>query len=142
MRVLEKYAVRVGGAVNHRSGLFDAMLIKDNHVRLAGGVSAAVERARRHAPELPIEVEVQSIAEVDEALSAGAETILVDNMTTAEIRDAVQRAKGRARIEISGGVTLERIPGLAATGADSVSVGALTHSAPAVAMRCDVTVDT
>ena len=128
LRALEKYAVRVGGAANHRVGLFDAVLIKDNHVRLAGGVAAAVERARRAARGMPIEVEAQSLAEVDEALAAGADTILLDNMTTADIRNAVVRARGRAATEISGGVTLERIQELAATGADSVSVGALTHS--------------
>jgi nicotinate-nucleotide pyrophosphorylase (carboxylating) len=138
LRALEKYAVRVGGATNHRSGLFDAILIKDNHVRLAGGVVAAVERARRAGADLPVEVEAQTLAEVDQALAAGAETILVDNMTTADIRLAVARAKGRARIEISGGVTLERIPELAATGAEYVSIGALTHSAPAVDISFEI----
>ena len=110
LRVLEKYAVRAGGASNHRAGLFDAILIKDNHINLAGGVTAAVERARAHRPGMPVEIEAETLGQVDEALAAGAETILVDNMSTADIRDAVARAKGRARIEISGGVTLERIP--------------------------------
>ncbi|MBI3490436.1 MAG: carboxylating nicotinate-nucleotide diphosphorylase, partial [Acidobacteria bacterium] len=125
LRALEKYAVRAGGATNHRAGLFDAILIKDNHIRLAGGVKAAVERTRVQQPGRPIEIEAQRIAEVDEALAAGAEAILVDNMSTADIHEAVARAKGRATIEISGGVTLERIPELAATGATFVSVGAL-----------------
>ncbi|MGE5244639.1 MAG: carboxylating nicotinate-nucleotide diphosphorylase [Betaproteobacteria bacterium] len=132
LRALEKYAVRAGGATNHRVGLFDAVLIKDNHIRLAGGVREAVRRARRSRPDAPIEVEAQTIAQVDEALAAGAAIVLVDNMSTADIRSAVTRARGRAKIEISGGVTLERLPELAATGADFVSVGALTHSAPAV----------
>lgn len=138
LRSLEKYAVRTGGATNHRFGLFDAILIKDNHVRLAGGVERAIARARRARADLPIEVEAQTVPEVDEALAAGAETILVDNMSTDDIRAAVARARGRARIEISGGVTLERIPELAATGADCVSVGALTHSAPAVDISFEI----
>jgi nicotinate-nucleotide pyrophosphorylase (carboxylating) len=137
-RMLEKYAVRAGGASNHRAGLFDAILIKDNHIRLAGGVQAAVERSRAHRPGLPVEIEAETLAQVDEALAAGAETVLVDNMATPEIEQAVRRAKGRATIEISGGVTLERIPELAATGADFVSVGALTHSAPAIDISFEI----
>jgi nicotinate-nucleotide pyrophosphorylase (carboxylating) len=127
--------------MNHRVGLFDAVLIKDNHIRLAGGVKTAVERTRAHRPGMPIEIEAQSLDEVDEALAAGAETILVDNMSTADIHDAVARAKGRAKIEISGGVTLERLPELAATGADYVSVGALTHSAPAIDISFEIEPD-
>jgi nicotinate-nucleotide pyrophosphorylase (carboxylating) len=138
LRVLEKYAVRAGGAANHRIGLFDAILIKDNHIRLAGGMSAAVAGVRAHRPGLPVEIEAETLAEVDEALAAGAETILVDNMPTDRIREAVARARGRAKIEISGGVTLERVPELAATGADFVSVGALTHSAPAVDISFEI----
>lgn len=138
LRALEKYAVRTGGAVNHRAGLYDAFLIKDNHVRLAGGVARAVARARAYRPGVPVEIEAQTLEEVDEALRAGADTILVDNMSTSHIRDAVSRAAGRARIEISGGVTLDRIPELAATGADFVSVGALTHSAPAVDISFEI----
>jgi len=138
LRSLEKYAVRAGGATNHRIGLFDAVLIKDNHVRLAGGVSAAITRVRERHRGLPIEVEVQTLSELDEALASRAETVLVDNMSTAEIVEAVQRTRGRARIEISGGVTLERIPELAATGADYVSVGALTHSAPAIDISFEI----
>jgi nicotinate-nucleotide pyrophosphorylase (carboxylating) len=131
LRVLEKYAVVAGGATNHRAGLFDAILIKDNHVRLAGGVKVAAARARERGRGLPIEIEAQTLEQVDEALDAGAETILLDNLSTAEIREAVGRIGGRAKVEISGGVTLERLPELATTGADYVSVGALTHSAPA-----------
>jgi nicotinate-nucleotide pyrophosphorylase (carboxylating) len=132
LRAIEKYAVRAGGATNHRAGLFDAVLIKDNHIRLAGGVKAAVDRMRHYRPGLPIEIEAQSLAEVDEALAAGADTILLDNLTLAEIHEAVSRAHGRVLTEISGGVTLERMPELAATGAGFVSVGALTHSASAI----------
>jgi nicotinate-nucleotide pyrophosphorylase (carboxylating) len=128
LRALEKYAVRAGGGANHRIGLFDQVLIKDNHVRLAGGVRMAVETARREAPGLTIEVEAQSVAEASEAADAGADIVLLDNLTTAEIREAVGLIGKRARTEISGGVTLSRIPELAGTGADSVSVGALTHS--------------
>ena len=138
LRVLEKYAVRAGGASNHRAGLFDAILIKDNHIRLAGGVRAAVERARAHRPGLAVEIEAETLAQVEDALAVGADTILVDNMSTDSIRDAVARVRGRARIEISGGVTLERIPELAATGADFVSVGALTHSAPAIDISFEI----
>jgi nicotinate-nucleotide pyrophosphorylase (carboxylating) len=138
LRVLEKYAVRVGGASNHRAGLYDAILIKDNHIRLAGGVKAAVEGVRVYRPGAPIEIEAETLAQVDEALSAGADMILVDNMSTADIRVAVERAKGRAKIEISGGVTLSRIPELASTGAEFVSVGALTHSAPAVDISFEI----
>jgi nicotinate-nucleotide pyrophosphorylase (carboxylating) len=138
LRVLEKYAVRAGGASNHRAGLYDAILIKDNHIRLAGGVRDAVERARAHRPGLPVEIEAETLAQVDEALAARAETILVDNMSSAEIREAVARVRGRATIEISGGVTLERIPELAATGAGFVSVGALTHSAPAIDISFEI----
>jgi nicotinate-nucleotide pyrophosphorylase (carboxylating) len=138
LRVLEKYAVRAGGASNHRVGLYDAILIKDNHIRLAGGVRAAVDAVRRHRPGMAIEIEAETLAQVDEALAAGAETILVDNMTTPQIRDAVAKARGRAKIEISGGVTLDRIPELAATGADFVSAGALTHSAPAIDISFEI----
>ena len=138
LRSLEKYAVRAGGGANHRSGLDDGILIKDNHVRLAGGVIEAVRRMKASDPEMPIEVEAQSLDEVDQALRSGAEIILVDNMSTADIREAVRRAAGRVQIEISGGVTLERMPELAATGADYVSIGALTHSAPAVDLSLEL----
>jgi len=131
LRALEKYAVRAGGGVNHRGGLDDGILIKDNHIRLAGGVQAAVTRMRKANREMPTEVEAQSLEQVDEALDAGADIVLLDNLTTPDIIEAVRRCRGRAKTEISGGVTLERLPELAATGADYVSVGALTHSARA-----------
>jgi nicotinate-nucleotide pyrophosphorylase (carboxylating) len=119
-------------------GLFDAILIKDNHVRLAGGVAAAVALARARRPDLPVEVEAQSLAEVDEAVSVGADIILADNLSIDAVREAVTRVGGRAKIEISGGVTLERMAALAATGADFVSVGALTHSAPAADISFEI----
>lgn len=131
LRPLEKYAVLAGGGTNHRAGLDDGVLIKDNHVRLAGGVREAVKRMKDASPEMPIEVEAQSLEQVDEAIAAGADIILVDNLPLDAIREAVKRINGRAKVEISGGVTLERMPELAKTGANYVSVGALTHSAPA-----------
>jgi len=129
-RALEKYAVRCGGGTNHRQRLDDGILIKDNHKRLAGGVRNAAEQALRNAQGLPVEVEVENLAELDQALAAGVPRILLDNFTTYDIREAVTRVAGRAQIEVSGGVTLERIAELATTGADFVSIGALTHSAP------------
>jgi len=138
LRLLEKYAVSAGGATNHRIGLYDAVLIKENHIHLAGGVRAALDGVRAANARVPIEIEAETLDEVDEALAAGAGFILLDNMSTADIREAVRRAAGRAKIEISGGVTLERIPELAATGADCVSVGALTHSAPAVDISFEI----
>ena len=138
LRTLEKYAVRAGGATNHRMGLFDAILIKDNHIRLAGGVGAAVAGVRARQPGLFVEIEAQSLEQVDEALAAGADVVLVDNLGCDEIREAVRRARDRAKVEISGGVTLERLSELAATGADYVSVGALTHSAPAVDISFEI----
>ena len=141
LRVLEKYAVRAGGAMNHRGGLDDGILIKDNHVRLAGGVGEAVRRMKAAGQEMPIEVEAQSLEQVDEAVAAGADVILLDNLSTADIREAVRRIGGRAKTEISGGVSLERLPELAITGADYVSVGALTHSAPAVDLSFELEPD-
>jgi len=138
LRAIEKYAVRVGGASNHRFGLYDQILIKDNHVRLAGGISRAIAAARRRAPTLKVEIEAQSIAEVIEAADAGADVILLDNLTTPEIRDAVAKIAGRAKTEISGGITLDRIPELATTGADFVSVGALTHSVQAADISFEI----
>ena len=131
LRSLEKYAVRAGGGTNHRFRLDDGILIKDNHVRLAGGVERAVQLMKASGGGLRVEVEAQSLDQVDAALAAGADIILLDNLSTQDIHEAVRRVGGRARLEISGGVTLARIPELAATGADYVSVGALTHSAPA-----------
>jgi nicotinate-nucleotide pyrophosphorylase (carboxylating) len=132
LRALEKAAVAAGGATNHRAGLYDAILIKENHSALAGGVGAAVTRAREHAPELSLEVECRDLAEVDEALAAGAPRLLLDNMTLAQLREAVEHVAGRAELEASGGVTLETLREVARTGVDFVSVGALTHSAPAL----------
>ncbi len=132
LRTLEKYAVRAGGATNHRFGLFDAVLIKDNHIALSGGVRKAVLDARQKNPGVSVEVEADTLSQVDDAVAAGADVVLLDNMSTDQICQAVRSVAGRAKIEISGGVTLSRIPELAATGADFVSVGALTHSAPAV----------
>lgn len=138
LRGLEKHAVRVGGGTNHRSRLDEAVLIKDNHVLLAGGVGPAVARVRAASRGASIEVEAQDLAQVDAALEAAADVILLDNLSTADITEAVRRCRGRARTEISGGVTLARMPELAATGADFVSVGALTHSAPAADISFDV----
>jgi nicotinate-nucleotide pyrophosphorylase (carboxylating) len=130
-RALEKYAVRCGGGTNHRQRLDDGVLIKDNHKRLAGGVTAAIAAAQKGSRGLPVEVEVETLDELDEALAAGASRILLDNFTTYDIRIAMDRIARRATVEISGGVTLERVPELGTTGAQFVSVGALTHSAPA-----------
>ena len=141
LRVLEKYAVRAGGGMNHRGGLDDGILIKDNHVRLAGGVAEALRRMKAGGQEMPIEIEAQSLDQVDDALAAGADIILLDNLSTADIAEAVRRIGGRAKTEISGGVTLERIPELARTGATYVSVGALTHSAAAVDLSFELEPD-
>lgn len=137
LRLLDKYAVRVGGGSNHRAGLYDAVLIKDNHWRLAGGVGQAVRRARdafrgRAAPRGGIQVEVGSIDEVREALEAGADALLLDNMDAATLREALSEARGRAFLEVSGGVGEEDIPRLAAAGVDRISVGSLTHSVGAI----------
>jgi nicotinate-nucleotide pyrophosphorylase (carboxylating) len=132
LRALEKAAVAAGGAHNHRAGLYDAILIKENHAALAGGVGEAVRRARAHAPGLPLEVECRDLAEVDEALAAGAPWLLLDNMSLAQLAAAVKHVAGRAELEASGGVTLQTLREVARTGVDFVSVGALTHSAPAL----------
>jgi nicotinate-nucleotide pyrophosphorylase (carboxylating) len=132
-RYLEKYAVRTGGGTNHRMGLYDAVLIKDNHIAAAGGIAAAVERIRAHIdPAMTIEVETTSQEEVQQALQAGAHIIMLDNMDLEQIRQAVQFVNGRAKLEVSGGVTREHLADLAATGVDYISSGALTHSARAV----------
>jgi nicotinate-nucleotide pyrophosphorylase (carboxylating) len=138
LRALEKYAVRAGGATNHRSGLDDGILIKDNHIRLAGSVANAVTRMRKANREMPTEVEAQSLEQVDQALAAGADIVMLDNLSTPDIIEAVRRCRGRAKTEISGGVTLQRMPELAATGADYVSIGGLTHSAPAVDLSFEI----
>jgi nicotinate-nucleotide pyrophosphorylase (carboxylating) len=139
LRVLERYAVRTGGAHNHRDMLGSAVLIKDNHIEAAGGISTAVERARRRAPHTArIEVEVESLDALDEALSAGADIVMLDNFPAEALREAVRRARGRALVEVSGGITLDRIAELAAAGVDAISVGALTHSAPAADISLDI----
>ena len=130
LRRLEKLAVAAGGATNHRFGLFDAILIKNNHIAAAGGVREAIERARRSGR--PVEVEVRTEAELEEALACRADHLLLDNFSVEEVAQAVERIAGRARVEVSGGVTLETVRAYAETGADFVSAGALTHSAPAV----------
>jgi nicotinate-nucleotide pyrophosphorylase (carboxylating) len=132
LRALEKAAVAAGGGTNHRAGLYDAILIKENHAATAGGVAAAITAARRAAPDLPVQVECRNLAEVDEALRAGAPRLLLDNMTPAQLRDVVALVDGRAELEASGGVTLETVREIAASGVHFVSVGALTHSAPAL----------
>jgi len=132
LRTLEKAAVAAGGATNHRAGLYDAILIKENHSFLAGGVGEAVRQAKALAPGLPLEVECRTIAEVDEALAAGAPMVLLDNMSVDQLRDAVRHVDGRAKLEASGGVTLDTLRAVASTGVDFISVGAITHSAPAL----------
>jgi nicotinate-nucleotide pyrophosphorylase (carboxylating) len=139
LRALERAAVRAGGGHNHRDDLGSAVLIKDNHIVAAGGVRAAVERAQKHAPHTSrIEVEVESLAQLEEALAARAEVVLLDNFSDALLEQAVARASGRALIEVSGRITRERIPRLAALGVDVISVGALTHSAPAADIGLDL----
>jgi nicotinate-nucleotide pyrophosphorylase (carboxylating) len=138
LRALERYAVRAGGGANHRFGLFDAVLIKENHAELAGGVGAAVRRARRQAAGQKIEVEVRDLAEVREALEAGADMLLLDNMSVHDVRRAVDMVGGRVPLEVSGGITLEIIRDYAEAGVDFISVGALTHSAPAADISFDL----
>ena len=134
LRALEKAAVAAGGGTNHRMGLYDAILIKENHAALAGGVGEAVRRAREAQPGLPVEVECRDLNEVREGAEAGADRLLLDNMSPAELREAVAEAGGSdgPELEASGGVTLDTVAEIAATGVDFVSVGALTHSAPAL----------
>ena len=134
MRALEKAAVAAGGAGNHRAGLYDAILIKENHIAAAGGLVQAIDAARRAQPELAasLEVEVRNEAEIEQALAAGAPRLLLDNMDQAELRRAVELVAGRAQLEASGGVTLQDLRACALTGVDFISMGALTHSAPAL----------
>jgi nicotinate-nucleotide pyrophosphorylase (carboxylating) len=140
LRQLEKYAVRCGGGLNHRMGLGDAALIKDNHVAAAGGVTAAIKAVRAAAPDLPLEVECDDLDQVRQALEAGAELILLDNMGTAALRAAVDLARRypAVRLEASGGLTLATAREVAQTGVDFVSVGALTHSSPALDLGLDL----
>jgi nicotinate-nucleotide pyrophosphorylase (carboxylating) len=133
MRVLEKEAVRAGGGVNHRAGLHDAILVKENHAALAGGVGEAARRALADAPRgVPVEVECATLSDVAQAIEAGVPRLLLDNMSTGELRRAVQLVNGRAELEASGGITLDNVRAIAETGVDFISVGALTHSAPAL----------
>jgi nicotinate-nucleotide pyrophosphorylase (carboxylating) len=132
LRALEKAAVAAGGGTIYRAGLYDAILIKENHSALAGGVGEAVRRAATFAPELELEVECSTLEEVDEALQAGARRILLDNMNTDQLREAVRHVAGRAELEASGRLTLETLGAVASTGLNFISVGALTHSAPAL----------
>lgn len=134
LRALEKAAVAAGGAVNHRAGLYDAILIKENHIAAAGGIAAAVERARGGAPELAgtLEIEVRDAQEIEQALAAGAPRLLLDNMDLEQLKAAVSQVAGRAELEASGGVSLQSLGDVARTGVEWISMGALTHSAPAL----------
>jgi nicotinate-nucleotide pyrophosphorylase (carboxylating) len=137
LRSLEKYAVRCGGGVNHRMSLSDAALVKDNHVIAAGGVVEAFARVRARFPTVPVEVEVDTLEDALAAVEAGADLVLLDNLDTDTLREAVRRVAGRARLEASGGLTLERAHEVAATGVDFLAVGALTHSAPVLDIALD-----
>lgn len=137
LRALEKHAVQVGGGVNHRLGLYDAVLVKDNHLRLAGGVGEAVRRLRASL-RLPLEVEAETLEQVDQALELGVERILLDNMSPLEVATAVELVAARAQLEVSGGVTLDNVRAYAETGVNSISVGALTHSARSLDVSLEV----
>lgn len=139
LRSIERYAVRKGGAFNHRNDLASAVLIKDNHIVAAGGIEEAIVRARRGAPHTSqVEVEVQSLEELDRALAAGADIVLLDNFDTPSLRAAVERTRGRAVLEASGGMGLARVPEVAQSGVDVISVGALTHSVTAADIALDL----
>ena len=138
LRLLDRYAVRAGGGKNHRDNLGSAILIKDNHIAACGGVGKAIARARDRAPHTSrVECEVDTLSQLEEALAAGADVILLDNMDTATVAEAVRRAAGRAILEVSGGITLARVTELAKVGVDAISVGALTHSSPAADIGLD-----
>lgn len=139
LRMLEKHAVRAGGGSNHRFGLDDAVLIKDNHVALAGGIRNAIERSRQAVgPFVKIEVEVDTIEQLAEVLESGVDAVLLDNMTPGQMREAVRRVNGRALVEASGRIRLENVNAVAATGVDLISAGWITHSAPALDLGLDV----
>ena len=142
LRKLEKYAVRCGGGTNHRMSLSDAALVKDNHVVAAGGVAEAFALVRAKFPDVPVEVEVDSLEQFDEVLEAGADLVLIDNFTTAEMVEAVRRNAGRAKIEASGGLSLSMARAVADTGVDYLAVGALTHSAPVLDIGADLRQET
>ena len=137
LRLLEKHAVRCGGGVNHRFGLADGVLVKDNHLLSVTSIAEAVDRVRAETT-LPVKVECDTLEQVDEALAAGADALLLDNMSVAELREAVSRVAGRARLEASGGITLDTIRAVAETGVDEISVGALTHSARSLDVTLEV----
>lgn len=132
LRQAQKYAVRAGGGLNHRMGLYDAVMLKENHIHAAGSIAAAVAASRALHPTLPLIVEVETLDELDQALAAGCDRILVDEFSEDDLREAVRRAAGRIPLEVSGGVTLERLPAIAATGVDYVSIGALTKHVQAL----------
>jgi nicotinate-nucleotide pyrophosphorylase (carboxylating) len=138
LRALEKYAVRCGGGVNHRMSLSDAALVKDNHVLAAGGVTQAFNLVRETFPGVPVEVEVDSMGQLDDVLLAGADLVLLDNFTTEQMREAVTRTQGRARLEASGGLSFDVAREVAETGVDYLAVGALTHSAPVLDIGADL----
>ena len=138
LRSLERYAVRCGGGANHRHGLWDAVLVKDNHLRLAGGIRPALARLHAARPDLPVEVEVETLDEVREALAAGADRLLLDNMTPVELREAVALVAGRVPTEASGGVSLSTVREMAESGVDFISVGALTHAARSLDVSMEV----
>jgi nicotinate-nucleotide pyrophosphorylase (carboxylating) len=139
LRALEKYAVRCGGGQNHRAGLFDGVLIKENHLRVAGGVTAALAALDGRIDGLPVEVEAETLMQVREAIEAGAPRVLLDNMSPEEVREAVELTAGRAELEASGGMSLATVRAYAETGVDFVSVGALTHSARSLHVSLEVT---
>jgi nicotinate-nucleotide pyrophosphorylase (carboxylating) len=142
LRTLEKYAVRMGGGMNHRIGLYDAALVKDNHIEATGSIAEAVKAVRRHAPFMAkIEVEASNLKQVQEAVEAGADVVMLDNMTLAQMAEAVKLINKRADVEASGGITLENIRQVAATGVDFISSGALTHSAPVVDFNMKITMN-
>jgi nicotinate-nucleotide pyrophosphorylase (carboxylating) len=139
LRAIERYAVRAGGGSNHRNDLGSAVLIKDNHIEAAGSITAALESAKRFAPHTArVEIEVESLEALEEALRAGADIVMLDNFAPDALVEAVRRTRGKALCEVSGGVTLDRIPELARAGVDVVSIGALTHSAPAADISLDI----
>ena len=140
LRVFEKYAVRCGGGLNHRMGLFDAILIKDNHIAVAGGVAQAIRAARSAAPGVKLEVEIGTLDQLDEALIEKPDIVMLDNMSVESMREAVKRVAGRALIEASGNVTLATVGAIAETGVDYISSGWITHSAPALDLGLDVVV--
>ncbi len=139
LRLLDKYAVRMGGGINHRWNLGDAVLLKDNHIKVAGSISEAIKRVRGVIPlTTKVEVEVETLEQVAQALKGGADLILLDNMDIPEMREAVKLAQGYALVEASGGITLDRVTEVAATGVDFISVGALTHSVPALDLSLEL----